>query len=87
MANTTDQGQLVLLELLSWAPAVAESAARHLGLDLLDGDLQPGRQTFDHGDEGLAVGLAGGQEAEHPGEATPAPDRNEQPVRPPQLVA
>ena len=30
-----------------------------------DGDRQTGRQALDDDDQGLAVGLAGGQEAEH----------------------
>ena len=53
--------------------AVAEPAAGHLGLDVLDRDLQPGRQPLDDDDERLAVRFAGGEEAEHPGEASPLP--------------
>ena len=59
------QRQLVLLEPLPRAATEPEPAPRHLGLDLLDRDLQPGRQTLDDDDERLPVGLAGGQEAKH----------------------
>ena len=71
MADAADQRELVLLELLAGPAAVAESAPGHLGLDLLDGDLQAGGQPLDDGDERLAVGFAGGEEAEHPSEAIP----------------
>ncbi len=69
MAYSTDDRELVLLEFLAGAASVAEAPARHLGLDLIDGDLQTGRQSFDDGHQGLAVGLTCGQEAEHSGEA------------------
>ena len=70
MANATDQRQLVLFELLAGPTAVAEPPAGHLRLDLLDGDLHAGRQALDDRDQGLAMGFAGGQEAEHPSEVT-----------------
>ena len=40
MADTADEREFVLLEALTGATAIAEPSARHLGLDLLDGDLE-----------------------------------------------
>jgi hypothetical protein len=65
VADAAEQRQLVDLETLPWPASVAQPAAAHLGLDLLDRDRQPGRQPFDDDDEGLAVRLTGGQEAQH----------------------
>ena len=56
---------LVLLEAHARTAAVAEPAAGQLGLDVVDGDGQAGGQALDDHDEGRAVGLAGGQEAQH----------------------
>ena len=70
MAHAADQRQFVELETLAWAAPVPEPAACHLGLDLLDGDLEPGREPLDHHHQGLPVRLAGGEETEHPGEIT-----------------
>ena len=42
-----------------------EPAAGQLGRDVVDRDRQPGRQALDDHDEGRAVGLPRGQEAQH----------------------
>jgi hypothetical protein len=60
------------------APARSRGGGGPARLDLLDGDLEPGGQALDDDDEGLAVRLAGGEEAQHPGEAT----GGARPVRP-----
>ena len=44
---------------------IAEPAAGQFDADLLDGDGQAGGQALDDDDQGLAVGLAGGEEAQH----------------------
>ena len=55
MTDAADQRQLVQLESLARPATEAEPASRHLRLDLLDGDLEPGRQTLDDHDEALPV--------------------------------
>ena len=65
MADAAEERDLVLLEAHAGPTAVAEPAPRQLVLDVLH-DGQPGGQALDDHDEGLAVGLAGGQVAEHP---------------------
>ena len=55
MTDAAEQGQLVDLEALAWATAVAETAPGQLGLDVLDGDCQPGGQALDDHDEPLPV--------------------------------
>lgn len=70
MTDTADQGELVLLEALTRSAAVAEPATGHLGLDLVDGDLEAGGQAFDDDDQGLAVRFAGGEVAQHARKAT-----------------
>ena len=67
MADAAEQRELVGLEAHAGTAAVAEAAAGQLALDLLDRDGQAGGQALDDDDEGLAVGFAGGEEAEHPG--------------------
>ena len=61
VADTAEQREIVLLELLARPAAVAEPPASHLGLDLLDRDRQPGGQALDDHDESLAVRFAGGE--------------------------
>ena len=61
-----EEPDLVLLEPHPGPAAVAEAAAGQLGADVFDRDRQPGGQALDDDDERLAVGLAGGQEAQHP---------------------
>ncbi len=65
VADTAEQGQLVLLEAHPRSPAEPEAAPGQLGLDLLGRDRKPAGQALDHHDEALAMGLAGGQEAQH----------------------
>ena len=65
MADPADQGQLVLLEAHPRPAAEPEAAAGQLGLHLLDGDGQAGGQALEDDDQALAVGLAGGEEAQH----------------------
>ena len=65
MADSADQRQLIDLEALTWPTAIAEAAAGQLTLDVLDGDGQPGRQTFEDHHESLAVGLSRSQEPQH----------------------
>jgi hypothetical protein len=71
MPNAAHQRELVDLEPLAWPAPVPEPATRHLGLDLLDRDLETSREPLDHDDEGLTVRLAGGEETEHPGRDYP----------------
>ncbi len=65
-----DQGQPVLLEAHARTPAEPEAPAGQLGLDLLDRDRQAGGQALDDDDQALAVGLAGGEEAQHARDCT-----------------
>ena len=65
MADPADQRDLVRLEAHARAAAVAEPAAGELTGDVRRLDGQPGRQPLDDHDEGTAVGLAGGEEAQH----------------------
>ena len=80
--HAADQGQLVLLEALPRAAAVAEAAPGHLGLDVLHRDLEPGGEALDHDDEGLAVRFAGGEITKHRIEATRRPSLTPPPVSP-----
>ena len=68
VSHAADQCQLVGLEALARTAPVPEPAASHLDLDLLDGDLEPGRESLDDDHQGLPMRLAGGEETEHPGE-------------------
>ncbi len=45
--------------------AVAQSTTGQLSPDVLDGDRESGGQALEHDHQGLAVGLPGGQEAQH----------------------
>ena len=54
------------------SPPVAEAPPGQLGLDVLDGEGQPGGQALDDDEQGLAVALAGGQEAQHAAHRRPA---------------
>ena len=65
VTDPAHQGDLVGLEPHPGAPAEPEAAPGQLGLDLLDRHRQAGRQALDDHDEGLAVGLAGGEVPEH----------------------
>ena len=65
MADPADQGDLVGLEAHPGAAAVARAATGQLAPDVLGGDGQAGGQPLDHHDEGLPVGLAGGQVPQH----------------------
>ena len=65
MADAAEQRQLVDLEALPRAAAVAQPAPGQLGLDVLDRHRQPSWQPLDDDDERLPVGLAGRQEAQH----------------------
>ena len=66
MTDAREEPDLVLLEAHPRTAAVAEAAAGQLGADVFDRDLHPGGQALDDDDERLAVGLTGGQEAQHP---------------------
>ncbi len=76
MADTPDQGQLVDLEALTGTATEAETAAGQLALDVLDGDGQPGGQSFEDDDEPLAVGLPRRQEPQHRRNANARPTRH-----------
>src|SRR5262249_1541663 len=65
VAAAADQRQLVDLEALPGTAPVAEAAAGQLGLDVLDGDGEPGREALDDDHEPLPVRLARGQVAQH----------------------
>ena len=65
MADAADQGDLVGLEAHARAAAVAEAAPGQLVGDVGGLDRQPGRQALDDHDQGAAVGLSGGQKAQH----------------------
>jgi hypothetical protein len=70
VAYPTDQRELVGLESLPWPAAVAETPTTHLVLDLLDGDREPGRQSFHHDDQRLPVGFARREIPQHRVEVT-----------------
>ena len=65
VADAADEGQLVDLEALARAAAVAEAPAGQLGLDVLDRHGEPGGQALDDDHEPLPVRFAGGEVAEH----------------------
>jgi len=65
VTNPADERQLVDLEPLTRATTEPEPAPGHLGLDLLDRDLEPGGKTLDDHDETLPVGLASRQKPKH----------------------
>ena len=58
MANPAEQRQLVGLEPLPGAAAVAEATTGHLGLDPSTVIARPGRQPLHDDDQRPAVGLA-----------------------------
>ena len=65
MADAADQRDLVGLEAHARATPVAEPAPGQFVGDVGGLDGQPGGQALDDDDEGSAVGLSGGQEAQH----------------------
>lgn len=65
MADSAEQADVVLLEAHARPAAIAKAAASQFGADRLNGDRQAGRKSLDDDDEGGAVGLASGKEAEH----------------------
>lgn len=65
MADTGQQGQLVGLEAHPGPPAIAEAPPGELGPNVISLYSQPGRQSLDYDYKALAVGLAGGQKAQH----------------------
>ena len=71
VADPTEERELVGLETLARASSVPEAAAGELGLDVFDRHLQAGGEPLDDHDQPLAVGLTGGEEAQHRRHATP----------------
>ncbi len=69
MADAAEDGQLVGLETHPRPAAEAEPSAGELALEVLGGHRQTGRQAFHHDDQRTPMGLAGGQEAQHPGKS------------------
>src|SRR5438132_107938 len=65
-ANAGEDADLVALDLHAPATAVAALASREVRVDLALGERQAGRDAVDDGDQGLTVGLAGGEEPERP---------------------
>ena len=65
VADATDQGDLVGLEAHAGAAPVAEPAPGQFLADVGRLDREAGGQPLDHDDEGLAMGFARGQEAQH----------------------
>ena len=65
MADPADDGDRVGLEPHARTPPVPETAPGELGVDGVDRDGEPGGEALDDDDEGLAVGLSGGQVAQH----------------------
>ena len=66
VADAAQEGHLVLLEAHAGARGRSPGAGGPARpLDVLDGHRQPGGQALEDHHEGLAVGLAGGQEAQH----------------------
>ena len=65
MAHAADERDLVLLEAHAGAAPVAQAPPGQLVGDVLDRDARARRAALDHDDEGRAVGLTGGQEAQH----------------------
>ncbi len=70
VADAAEQRDVVLLEAHARPAPEAQPPAGQLGLDLLDRDRQARGQALDDHDQGLAVGLARGEEAQHRGERT-----------------
>ena len=65
MTDSAQELDVVALEAHAGPAAEAEAAAGELVTDLVDGDLEAGRQPLhDHG-ESRAVRFAGGQVAQH----------------------
>ena len=85
MAHTAHQRDDVLLEAHAGAAPVSEAAAGQFVADLLDRDLEAGREALDHHDERWSVGFAGGEVAEHganlPGRRGPDEAHQEAPMR------
>jgi hypothetical protein len=65
MADTTDQFEFILFELLSRPTTKTKAPPRQFGSDVSRRDGQVGRQALDNDHERLTVTLAGGQEAQH----------------------
>jgi hypothetical protein len=65
MADAANQGELISLKALAWAPAVAKSATAHLSLDLVDRDLEAGWQAFHDDHKALTMAFTGGEVAKH----------------------
>ena len=65
VTDAAEEGDLVRLEAHARAAPVAQAAPGQLGGDVGRLDGQPGGQAFDDHDQGFAMGLAGGQEAQH----------------------
>ena len=65
MTDPGEERELVALEPHPRPSAVSEAATRQLALDVVLGDVEPGRQALDDDDEAAAVRLTSGQEAEH----------------------
>ena len=66
VAHAAEELDVVALEAHAGAAAEPEAAAGELVADLLDGDGQARGQALDHHRERGAVGLTGGQVAQHP---------------------
>src|SRR5206468_8108934 len=67
VAQPCEHLDLVGLELLAWAAAVALLAAAQVGVDGGSVELQPGGQAGEDREERRAVRLAGGREVERHG--------------------
>lgn len=65
MADPAEQLHVVTFELHSGSATESEAAPREFVTNLLDGDIQPGRESFDHHDEGGSVGFPRSQIAQH----------------------
>jgi hypothetical protein len=65
VADAREELHVVTLEAHAGAAAVAEATAGQLVGDGLDRDGKQGRETLDDDDQGLAVGLPGGEVAQH----------------------
>ena len=86
VADAADEGQLVLLETLARAAPVSEASPGHLGLDLLDGDLEPGGESLDHDHQRLAVRFSGGEVTKHSAQAIRRPRSAPSKIRFPELA-
>ena len=81
--HPAEELDLVLLELHPGAAAVAEAASRERVDDVLRRDLDVGGQTFEDGDQGRAVGLAGSEPTQHAGQSVTERSRLRQPYHAP----